>query len=150
MRQSTGAGWVRFEVPIAASCLALAAILTIWNVVASTADRRQIGHEGRVVLALERLLSATRDIETGSRGYALAGQDKYLDPYRSSLASLAGIEASARDAWTASGREADRLTPVFDMIEDKRMLAARLVATRTLHSGRSFAQPQRNSLQGFR
>ena len=130
MRQYLDRGWARFGVPIASVLLALAAVLTVWNVVASTSDRKQIGQEGRVMLGLERLLSATRDIETGSRGYALAGQDRYLDPYRMSLAELAAIEAEAKDAWLGSGRDAARLTPVFAMIDDRRALAARLVAAR--------------------
>ncbi len=130
MRQSTDGGWTRFGVPIAVSLLVLSAILTIWNVVASTSDRSQIGEESRVILGLERLLSATRDIETGSRGYALAGQDRYLDPYRASLADLTAIETEAKKAWVGSGREAERLMPIFAMIDDKRALAGGLVAAR--------------------
>jgi PAS domain S-box-containing protein len=130
MKQIFDAGWARFGVPIAALLLVVAAALTLWNFVASTADRKLIGTESRVVLTLERLLSATRDIETGSRGYALAGQDQFLDPYRAALGSLDGVEAEAKAAWAESGRDQMQLNPVFAMIDERRGLAARLVDAR--------------------
>ncbi len=130
MRASIDDVWTKFGVPVATALLILAAGLTIWNVASATSDRKRIGHEGRVVLSLERLLSSTRDIETGSRGYALAGQDRYLDPYRQSLAGLVAVEADAKDSWVISGRDPERLTPVFAMIDDRRAQAARLVAMR--------------------
>jgi PAS domain S-box-containing protein len=130
MRQFLDAGWARFGIPIAGLLLVVAGILTLWNFVASSNDRARIGTESRVVLTLERLLSATRDIETGSRGYALAGVDQFLDPYRAAISSLDDVETEAKAAWSTSGRSTTQLMPIFGMIEERRATAARLVAAR--------------------
>ena len=72
----------RYGQPVAFALFGVALLLTAWNLAATSADRGRISTQNRVTLSLERLLSAVRDIETGSRGYVLVGEDRYLDPYR--------------------------------------------------------------------
>lgn len=120
----------RFGQTVAVLLFGLAIILAAWNLIATSADRSKISTQNRVTLALERLLSSVRDIETGSRGYALVGKDGYLGPYRESQAALDSIESATRDSWTAGGRKAEDLEPLFALIEQKRRLAASLVLAR--------------------
>jgi PAS domain S-box-containing protein len=120
----------RYGQTIAGVLFGLAIFLTAWNLIASSADRSKISTQNRAALALERLLSSVRDMETGSRGYVLVGQDEYLSPYRESQAALDGMEKTTRDAWTAGGRAAGDLNPLYALIEQKRGLAASLVSTR--------------------
>lgn len=108
----------------------LAVVLAGWNLIATSADRGRISTQNRVTLALERLLSSVRDLETGSRGYVLVGRDEYLGPYRASQAALDGIETGTREIWIAGGRKAEELDPLFAMIEQKRGLASSLVSAR--------------------
>ena len=129
----------RLGQPIAFAMFGLAILLAAWNLAATSADRGKISAQNRVMLSLEQLLSALRDIETGSRGYVLVGQDEYLSPYRSSQAGLDGIEAATRTVWTESGRNPDALQPLFAMIEQKRSLAANVVSVR-MNDGFAAAQ----------
>jgi PAS domain S-box-containing protein len=119
----------RIGQPVAICLFVAAIVLTAWNLIATSADRGNISTQNRVTLALEQLLSAVRDIETGSRGYVLVGRDEYLGPYRAAQAALDGIEGSTKSAWIASGRRTEELDALFAMIEQKRRLAASLVST---------------------
>jgi PAS domain S-box-containing protein len=130
MSDSADLRLVRLAVPTSVALLVLAAILTLWNFASSAADRARIAAENRVVLSLERLLSATLDIETGSRGYVLAGQDKFLEPYRSSLATLKEVETNVKASWLSSDRDANKLNNLFNMIDQERLSASRMVAIR--------------------
>ena len=53
-------------------------------------DRRMVGHTHEVIGALESLLSTLKDAETGQRGYLLAGDEKYLEPYEDALKRVPG------------------------------------------------------------
>ena len=50
-----------------------------------------VAHTQEVRAELARLLSQMKDVESGARGYVIAGQDEFLEPYR---AALPRIEAS--------------------------------------------------------
>jgi len=144
VKSKTGNRWTELAIPASTTLFAFAVILTIWNFAAAARDRLRVATENEVVLTLERLLSATLNIETGSRGYALAGQDQFLDPYRASLATLTEVEARAREAWNASGRTSDSLEAIFRLVDEKREGASRLVAGR----GGSFEDARRLALLG--
>ncbi|WP_088185534.1 response regulator [Sphingobium sp. Z007] len=49
-----------------------------------------IRHTHSVLMALDELLSATQDAETGQRGYLLTGAQAYLEPYDSAVKNLTG------------------------------------------------------------
>ncbi len=53
-----------------------------------------VDHTHEVLAAAARLVAAAVDMETGMRGYLLAGEDGFLDPYRGGEeATYAGITA---------------------------------------------------------
>ena len=120
----------RYGQPVAFGLFGVALLLTVWNLAATSADRDRVSSQNRVTLSLERLLSAVLDLETGSRGYVLAGEDRYLDPYRTSQSALDGIEAATKTAWTSSGRRNEDLDALFALVERKRRGAGDLVSTR--------------------
>ncbi len=57
------------------------------NVRTLQSDSAQVVHTATVLLALDDLLSATQDAETGQRGFLLTGADKYLEPYSNAVTS---------------------------------------------------------------
>ena len=130
MKSNTGNRWAGLAIPASTALFFCAIVLTIWNFVAAAKDRLRVTSESEVVLTLEQLLSATLNIETGSRGYALAGQDQFLDPYHASLATLTEVETKAKEAWNASGRQSGTLDSIIRLVDEKRMSAQRLVAGR--------------------
>lgn len=52
------------------------------------ASNESIRHTHMVLIALDDLLSATQDAETGQRGYLLTGADSYLDPYKNATMAV--------------------------------------------------------------
>src|ERR687883_598003 len=49
---------------------------------------RRVAHTHEVLAELEGLLSTMKDAETGSRGYIIAGDESYLEPYRAAFARI--------------------------------------------------------------
>ena len=47
-----------------------------------------VNHAHEVNAALESLLATATDIEAGQRGYILAGEESYLEPYRAALETI--------------------------------------------------------------
>ncbi|HUD29942.1 MAG TPA: CHASE3 domain-containing protein, partial [Novosphingobium sp.] len=51
-------------------------------------DSQKIAHSHEVIVAMNDLMTAVQDAETGQRGYLLTGKDKYLEPYTAALAAV--------------------------------------------------------------
>ena len=73
-----------FGIPIAV--LIALGILSYRRVVASAAGEAAVRHSHQVIEGLADLLSSMQDIETGYRGFALAGDERFLVPYKDGLA----------------------------------------------------------------
>ncbi|MEN5115575.1 response regulator [Brevundimonas diminuta] len=67
----------------------LATGLVAWrNVEVLRANNQQIIHTHEVIVAVDELLSAAQDAETGQRGYLLTGNVSYLQPYETATRNL--------------------------------------------------------------
>ena len=67
----------------------LATGLVAWrNVEVLRANNQQIIHTHEVIVAVDELLSAAQDAETGQRGYLLTGNVSYLQPYETATRDL--------------------------------------------------------------
>ena len=62
--------------------------LSSWNTRHITEDMAQVTYTNKVLDAMDDLLSTMKDAETGQRGYLITGEDQYLKPYRSAIASI--------------------------------------------------------------
>lgn len=94
-------------------------------------DRRAQARTG--LLQVEHLLSLFKDIESGSRGFAISGRNDYLDPYREALAEL---PATRRELRETLGDPAPGGTPwaTIDALLERRLAAAgRVIEQRRLH-----------------
>jgi signal transduction histidine kinase len=55
--------------------------LALRSVKALQHSQSWVDHTWQVISQVERVMSSAKDAETGSRGYLLTGDDKYLEPY---------------------------------------------------------------------
>ncbi len=62
--------------------------LSYSNLQVIKADNDRIVHSHEVIVALDALLSATQDAETGQRGFLLTGNEKYLQPYQAARSQI--------------------------------------------------------------
>ncbi|KAB8190900.1 HAMP domain-containing protein [Nonomuraea phyllanthi] len=73
---------------------ALVVGVTFGLLLCSMADMRRAqlraGHSTQVLVAANRLERLTVDMETGLRGFALTGQDRFLEPWRAAVAAYSG------------------------------------------------------------
>ncbi|KAA2214101.1 response regulator [Teichococcus oryzae] len=100
---------LRFALPLALGLLALSLALGIAEWRLGVAGRAQDARASSYVLDAEALLSALKDVETGQRGFVLAGDETYLTPYeegrRRATELLGALEAAAPPDKVAEGDE---------------------------------------------
>jgi CHASE3 domain sensor protein len=67
------------------------------GMVVSSESDRWVRHTHEVLENLQDLLSAAQRIESSYRGFALTGEDRFLEPYHDSLLRVAQDEATVRN-----------------------------------------------------
>ena len=75
--------------PVAAALLGVAVLAGAWNVLAGSSAADAVSRDSAILARAEGILSALKDLETGTRGYLLTGEDSYLEPYNAARAALA-------------------------------------------------------------
>ena len=115
-----GGGWLNV---VAGAALFVGMGTAAWTLTAMSGEHSSVLGQTRVLVAAEHLLSVLKDLETGERGYALTGDDAYLDPYTAASAALPGSLADLRGSSVAY----DALAP---LVAAKRDFAARVVRAR--------------------
>ncbi|MBD7940504.1 response regulator [Brevundimonas guildfordensis] len=99
----------------------LATGIIAWrNVEVLRANNQQIIHTHEVILAVEDVLSAAQEAETGQRGFLLTGDVKYLQPYEAATSDL------NRRLGDLADLTRDNPNQQAHMSELRRLLAAKL------------------------
>ena len=89
---------------IVAGVLLLAGLgIAVAALVSDHATRLVIARENRLLVTAEQLLSQLKDVETGERGFALTGEEAYLEPYDSGLAHVPGLLDALRPGLSGKG-----------------------------------------------
>jgi PAS domain S-box-containing protein len=79
------------------------------NVQRLAENERMVAHTHEVIGELESLLSTLTDAETGQRGYLLAEDEKYLQPYEDALRRVDASLAHLKDLTSDNPRQQTRL-----------------------------------------
>jgi PAS domain S-box-containing protein len=90
------------------------------SMVASTESNRWVRHTHEVLENLQDLLTEMRTIESSYRGFALTGEESYLESYRASIVSARQSEAAVQNL-TADNPAQEVLVPTL-----KRMTAEKI------------------------
>lgn len=124
----------------AALCVALAVAVSFWTFgeIAQAAESR--AHTTFVLDRTSDLLSALRDAETGQRGYALTGDEKFLEPYLAVHGTIPRQWEELRQLTTipAARQHLDAMGPTLDekMAEMAQVIALRRVPDTAAMLGR--------------
>ncbi len=86
-------------------------------------SRKQLAEQNGILVTSERLLSSMKDLETGYRGFALTGNESYLEPYTMAEGILPGELAALH----TDGASHQRLT---DLIEEKHRFAEQVIGAK--------------------
>lgn len=73
---------------VALSMLLLNAVISYRNILKLIGDERLVSQSYQAIAELEASLSLLKDAETGQRGYLLTGKERYLEPYKNSVARI--------------------------------------------------------------
>ncbi len=87
-------------------------------------------HTRLVVAALDGLLSELKDVEAGVRGYALTGDDAYLQPYREAAPAVQRRLAELRASIVVEPAQQRRLDALEPLVAQRLASADRVVGAR--------------------
>jgi signal transduction histidine kinase len=117
-----------FAIPIA--LLIALTVVSYRSVIASTEGAGWVRHTYEVIEQLSGLLSNIEDVETGSRGFALVGDDTFLAPYESGRRD-APIALASIDTMTADNvQQQVRVHRLAALIEGEMRLEGQVVQAR--------------------
>lgn len=86
----------------------------------SSAAKQTIGwvtHTYKVIAHANDIIAAAVDMETGMRGYLLAGKEEFLDPYKGGSKKFFQLTASLRDTVSDNPAQMELLTEVDETIK---------------------------------
>jgi signal transduction histidine kinase len=105
-----------------------------------------VNHSHRVITQLESLLSTMKDAETGHRGYIIAGNEAFLQPYTAAVARIDSDLASVRELTADNPAHGARIPEVERLVATERAYLAgniRIRQSQGLEAAQLSVQTQR-------
>jgi len=104
--------------------LALAMLLVVGTVsyrstIAFVESSEWVTHTHKVREKLQDLLSRTVDAETGTRGFVLSGEERYLEPYQGAIGQVDENLKDLRKLTADNSRQQQRLDALDPLIKEK-------------------------------
>ena len=78
-----------------------------------------VDHTHKVLMGIENVLSLLKDAETGQRGYLITGEDRYLEPYKNSIAGTQKEIDTIRKLTSDNPRQQKRLETLSSLVSSK-------------------------------
>lgn len=116
---------------IALLTLALLGVVTYQITTDLIAGARWTVHTYQVREELSRLFSAIQDAETGQRGYLIVGEDRYLEPYRSGIATAKEALQRVRNLIADNPSQQQRLVALEASVQEKLSILKETIDVRT-------------------
>ncbi len=126
-------------VPIILVGTVLFVALNTWSALHSVerleSSREWVDHTWQVIAQAERVMSSAKDAETGSRGYIVTGDDKFLDPYTTARRDLPVELATLKQLTSDNRSQQTRISQMNAVLEQRIILLEQLNEIRA-QSGR--------------
>ena len=90
----------------------------------------RIRNTHEVLTSLDELMMAALDVETGSRGYVLTGEDQYLEPYRTGIAEAREDLATLETLTGNNAVQSENLDRLRTLVEEKIRFSQLAIQTR--------------------
>lgn len=127
VRRRLVAGLAAFIVPVILVALAL---ILLAQVRAANSLRREEASTQEQRSLLASVLSDHQDIETGSRGYVIAGKESFLQPLRSGTAQLAKTAPVLRQSYVDDPEDLAMIDHLLTISREKQAFVRKTVALR--------------------
>ena len=91
---------------------------------------RWVTHIGHVLKTLDAIMASLHDVETGQRGYAITGDDTFLQPYHSGTGKLGGMVGKVRSLTSDNERQVRRIAALDPLIAQRLAFAKEVIEAR--------------------
>ncbi len=98
--------------------LVLGAVVSFWNITRVYDSLTWVAHTHEVMTRLQRFLSSVREVEASFRGFAIAGEDRFLEPYRNDVAQVHQHLAVLRELTADNDDQQKRLAELEPRVQD--------------------------------
>jgi CHASE3 domain sensor protein/uncharacterized protein YbjQ (UPF0145 family) len=123
--------------------LCVAVLLTVFmgisfwlNTRQTASDAEWVAHTNTVRMTISATLKDILDVETGARGFALTGEDSFLEPYTAGQNAVARDLPALRLLTTDNGSQQKRLDALRQQVQDAVDIGEQIVAMRTREGAR--------------
>lgn len=93
-------------------------------------NRLIVNHTSNINAVLEKILSSTIDIETGTRGYTITGDTSYLQVYKKGNKNLDVWIDSLHSMNETDALQLQKLDTIKQLIESRKIISAQVIKTR--------------------
>lgn len=114
---------------LAIAAMVVAGVVTLRNSLALRQTTRLVSHTYEVLGTLASLRSRLLDAETSTRGFAITGQEGYLDPYQKAQASIDGLVVRLGELTSDNAEQQRRWQELRPSVAEQMAYRARLVDT---------------------
>src|SRR5882757_1433983 len=95
-----------------------------------TSTSRWITHTHQVLEQIAEVLSLLKDAETGQRGYLIASDETYLEPYRGAIDRLPKVVKELRELTADNANQQRRLDQAEPVIAERFAVLKRIIEVR--------------------
>src|SRR5882757_3237366 len=99
--------------------LALIGLVAFRSVNALTSTSYKVAHTHEVLEHIASLLGLLKDAETGQRGFVITGDETFLEPYRTSVASIDKVVKGLRQLTVDNPNQQKRIEEAESLIAEK-------------------------------
>jgi PAS domain S-box-containing protein len=104
---------------LALVCLGVVGVISFTSVTRLNEEAELTRHSDEVIASLRLLLSSATDVETAQRGYAITGDERFLDPYRDARTRIDGQLAQLRTLTADNPEQRRRLDRLLPMMKER-------------------------------
>jgi methyl-accepting chemotaxis protein len=105
-------------------------VISYRSVTRSTEASQMRKHTYDVLAQIAQVLSLLQDVQVGQRGFVITGEDTYLEPYQSAIASLDRAIEELRSLTTDNVRHQQRINNLEPLIETRLSLSEQAIEIR--------------------
>src|SRR3954447_20463634 len=110
-------------------CLAITPLI-VFNVRNQASSFARLTHSQQEIEQVEQVLSLMQDCETGSRGFVITGDEKFLEPYRRALNDLPGRLETIKQLSNEDRVQHDYAISLVSLVNEKIRLSRNTINTR--------------------
>jgi PAS domain S-box-containing protein len=104
--------------------------ISYWSTERQAEDAHRVAQTLRVIEKIEQILSDVKDIETGTRGFALTGNERFLEPYFAKRDTIADKIHDLQNLTIDNPRQQMRIDSLKPIVASRLALSAELMRLR--------------------